>query len=300
MSDTMRRDGDVQATLRSFNRAHTRRIGVLDDSFLETGRPLAQARLLFEIGPSGASVLALRRRLGLDSGYLSRLLRELERDALVTVDADPDDRRRRIAKLTTAGHAAWRDLDRRSDRLAASLIEPLTERQRSRLDEAMATADLLLRAATITFEVVDPRSDDALSAMTAYFDELDLRFSDGFDPADTLVVDAPSMREPAGSFVIARSDDQVVSCGGVQQHDRRTGEIKRMWVHTDWRGVGLGRRMLRRLERAVADAGYHRVILDTNASLTEAITMYERSGYRPIARYNENPYAMHWFEKYLD
>jgi len=87
---------DSVETLRSFNRSFTQRIGVLDDSFLGSGRPLGLARLLFEIRPGdGATTLELRRRLGLDSGYLSRMLRSLERDRSVEVIQDPDDGRRR-------------------------------------------------------------------------------------------------------------------------------------------------------------------------------------------------------------
>ncbi len=289
---------DVSA-LRAFNRSFTQRIGVLDDSFLQSGRPLAEARLLFEIGTAGAAVLDLRHRLGLDSGYLSRLLRELERDGLVNSAPDPADARRRVVRLTRAGRSAWTDLDRRSDDLAAGLIDPLSERQRRQLDDALRSAERLLRVATITFDVVDPRSDDALGAMNAYFAELAVRFSDGFDPGDTLNADAPAMRAPSGSFVIARSDDTIAACGGVQRHDDTTAEIKRMWVHPDWRGEGLGRRMLAQLETQVVALGYTRVVLDTNDTLTEAISMYERAGYRSIERYNDNPYARRWFAKPL-
>lgn len=287
------------STLRSFNRSFTQRIGVLGDSFLQSGRPLAEARLLFEIGTDGASILELRHRLGLDSGYLSRLLRELERDRLVTAVPDPDDARRRLVRLTAAGRSAWTELDRRSDELATGLLEPLSDDQRRRLDEALRSADRLLRVATLTFDVVDPRSDDALEAMAAYFAELAVRFSDGFDPGNTLTADAPAMRAPTGSFLVARSDGSVAACGGVQRHDDTTGEIKRMWVHPDWRGAGVGRRMLTHLETRVAALGYTNVVLDTNDSLTEAITMYQRAGYRPIERYNDNPYAKCWFAKSL-
>lgn len=255
--------------------------------------------MLFEIGPGGAPIAEVRTRLGLDSGYLSRLVRELEGDGLVTLVTDPDDRRRRTATLTTAGLAAWDDLDRRSDDRATSLLEPLTTRQRERLTEALVTADRLLRTSTIEFTLVDPESAPAVGAMTAYFAELDERFRGGFDPADTLTADAPAMRPPTGSFVVATADLDVVACGGVQRHDPVSGEIKRMWVHPDWRGVGLGRRMLDRLEHEVATLGHRRVVLDTNDTLTEAITMYERAGYRSIARYNDNPYAKRWFEKDL-
>jgi DNA-binding MarR family transcriptional regulator/GNAT superfamily N-acetyltransferase len=290
---------EAVVTLRRFNRSFTQRIGVLDDSFLGAGRPLGQARLLYEIGLGHGSVLGLRQRLGLDSGYLSRLLRELEREGLVETHPDPDDGRRRTVELTPVGREAWDDLDRRSDDLAARIVAPLTEYQRAELTTALTTADRLLRAATITFDVVDPEDADATTAMRAYFAELDDRFVGGFDPGDTLTADAPSMRSPTGTFVVAHSDDRPIACGGVVGIDERSGEIKRMWVHPAWRGVGLGRRMLVELESHVARLGYSRVVLDTNAVLTEAIAMYERAGYTAIDRYNDNPYAMHWFARDL-
>ena len=285
--------------VRRFNRSYTQRIGVLDESFLGSGRPLGPSRLLFEIGTGATGVLELRRRLGLDSGYLSRLLRQLEGDGLVTVQPDPTDRRRRTATLTPAGRRAWKALDVRSDELAAQLIGPLSDRQRGQLTQALATADRLLRAATVAFEVVDPRSDDAVWALTRYFDELDHRFPGGFDAGDSLVADAPSLAAPHGTFVVAYSDDSPVGCGGVMRLSIGIGEVKRMWVHPDWRGVGLGARLLRRLEDEALAHGLHTVRLDTNSVLIEAITMYERAGYRAIERYNDNPYARCWFEKVL-
>lgn len=298
--------GSIAATareLRRFNRAHTLRVGALDDSFLHTGRPLGENRLLFEIGPVGeVGVLELRRRLGLDSGYTSRLLHRLAGAGLVDVCPDPADRRRRIAQLTPAGREAWTDLDRRSDTIAAHLVAPLDDRRRARLADALATADRLLRAASVTFDVVDPRSDDALIAMGHYFDELDERFPDGFDPGDTLVADAPAMTEPNGVFVVARSDGETVACGGLQRLDPAgatitTAEIKRMWVAPAWRGTGLGGRILDCIEGHAARRGHRRIVLDTNATLHAAIALYERAGYQPVARYNDNPYAERWFAK---
>src|SRR5215207_6558849 len=139
---------DEIATLRRFNRSYTQRIGVLSESYLGVGRPLGPSRLLFEVGAEGARVAELRRRLGLDSGYLSRLLRQLEQDDLVTVTADPDDRRQRVVALSPAGRREWRRLDRRSEDVARRLVDPLTTRQRTELATALATAERLLRAAT--------------------------------------------------------------------------------------------------------------------------------------------------------
>src|SRR5690242_10748798 len=144
------------ATVRRFNRSYTQRIGALDDSFLGLEMPLSTARLLFEIGSRPGTVQALRARLGLDSGYLSRLLRRLEEDGLVRVMPDPDDRRRRIATLTAAGQDRWANLERRSEERARSLIDPLSPRQRARLVAALAEADRLVRAATIDFTDVEP------------------------------------------------------------------------------------------------------------------------------------------------
>ena len=104
--------------LRRFNRSFTQRIGVLADSYLNTGHPLGPSRLLFELGAGAAAVGDLRRRLGLDSGYLSRMLRRLEHEDLVVVAPDPSDGRQRIACLSTKGRREWVRLDQRSEELA--------------------------------------------------------------------------------------------------------------------------------------------------------------------------------------
>src|SRR4051812_19456721 len=91
--------------VRRFNRTVAERIGFLDDQFLGRARPMVESRTLWEIGPEGTEVRALRARLALDSGYTSRVLRSLEQQGLVTVDPSPDDRRVRLVRLTAAGLA---------------------------------------------------------------------------------------------------------------------------------------------------------------------------------------------------
>ena len=95
------------------------------------------------------------------------------------------------------------------------------------------------------------------------------------------------------------SDGKPVACGGVQSLEPTLGEIKRMWVLGSWRGAGLGSRLLGHLEARARGLGHVTVRLDTNQALTEAIAMYYRAGYRAIDRYNDNPYATHFFEKSL-
>ena len=296
----MPRDTTVD-TVRHFNRAWTQRVGALDESFLGSGRPLGPSRLLFEIGstPGGAVVRDLRDRLGLDSGYLSRLLRRLEDEGQVVLGPDPADARRRVATLTPAGTRSYAELEDRSDDLATHLVAPLTERQRTRLAEALATAELLVRAATVDISPVDPGSPEAQAAIATFFTEIDRRFEGGFEPGDAPVEDARTLRAPYGTFLLARSEGHTVACGGVRRLGEGVAEVKRMWVGEDWRGAGLGARMLRELEAAAARLGHDRVRLDTNGTLVEAVAMYDRAGYRRIERYNDNPYASAWFEKDL-
>jgi ribosomal protein S18 acetylase RimI-like enzyme len=156
----------------------------------------------------------------------------------------------------------------------------------------------------VRFEAVDARQAAAVTAVTAYFAELDARFVGGFDPGDAITADAAHYDPPAGAFVLARVGDEVVGCGALQAmpsepSGARAAEIKRMWVDPAWRGRGIAGRLLRDLEDRAAAAGYEVVRLDTNAVLVEAIAMYERHGYRRIDRYNQNPYAQRWFEKVL-
>jgi GNAT superfamily N-acetyltransferase len=149
------------------------------------------------------------------------------------------------------------------------------------------------------FVTVDAGSAEAQDAMRQYFTELDARFRHGFD-GDAALAEAPdTLNPPHGCFVLAVADDVTVACGGVQYVDDITGEIKRMWVSASARGRGLGKRMLAELEQRVADSGRTRAILDTNEVLAEAIAMYGSAGYHPIDRYNDNPYAHHWFAKDL-
>jgi DNA-binding MarR family transcriptional regulator/GNAT superfamily N-acetyltransferase len=283
--------------VRRFNRTYTQRIGALEESFLGLGLPLGASRLVFEIGEHGATVRELRTRLGLDSGLVARQLRRLEDQGLVTLAPDPADRRRRTVRLTDDGRAFRLRLDERSERLAARLVAPLTPRQRARLTDALATADLLVRAATVDIRRANPVDPLARAAVQSYFRELDERFPTGFDAGEAN--DEEAMAPGRGAFVVATSDGEPVACGGVQPLDPAVGEIKRMWVHPAWRGAGLGSRLLRHLEEVAVELGHRLVRLDTNTTLVEAVAMYERAGYRHIDRYNDNPYAQAWFEKDL-
>ena len=286
--------------VRSFNRIVTERIGALHDDFLARRRPLGQARLLWEIGAGGCDVRMLRSRLGLDSGYLSRLLRSLEHDGLVTVTRSGSDARIRAVGLTPAGLAERAELDQRSDEAARAMLGPLTAGQRERLVAAMAEVERLLVASMVTISPADPRQPGARSCLRAYFGELGRRFDDGFVPDQSSPVTDAEMRPPAGLFLVASLHGEPVGCGALRLHGAEPAEIKRMWVGEAVRGLGLGRRLLAELEGHARGLGVRVVRLETNRNLTEAIGMYRASGYREVAPFNAEAYAHHWFEKELE
>ena len=285
--------------IRSFNRTVTQRVGALSDAFLGRGRPLGQARLLWEIGPAGSDVRALRARLELDSGYLSRLLRSLAADGLVDVRPSRSDGRVRTAHLTSHGLAERAELDRRADDVAASILRPLTDGQRARLITAMAEVERLLAASAVRVSVCDPRHPHARFCEQAYFAELARRFDAGFDPVHSHTASVADLTPPAGLLLVATLHGEPAGCGALRLHGGDPAEVKRMWVSPAQRGLGLGRRLLAELEAHAAANGARVLRLETNRSLAEAISLYRTAGYREVAPFNGEPYAHHWFEKTL-
>jgi len=287
------------AQVRRFNRLVTQRAGALDDHFLGRDRPLGESRVLFEIGPGGADLRDLRSRLGLDSGYLSRLVQSLASKGFVKLRSGPDDERVRRAQLTSAGLAELAEMNRRSDQAAAAILAPLTAPQRERLVTAMADVHRLLQVSGARVERVDPASHAARWCVAQYFAELASRFEGGFDPGKSIPVDDAELIPPRGAFLVVTIDGEPVACGAVKSIAPGVGYIKRMWVAGSVRGLGFGRRMLGALESQARELGLTTLCLETNRALVEAIRLYGRSGYVEVKPFNTEPYADHWFEKHL-
>jgi DNA-binding MarR family transcriptional regulator/GNAT superfamily N-acetyltransferase len=285
--------------VRSFNRAVTQRIGVLDDHYLGRNRPVGQDRMLWEIGTEGCEVRALRARLGLDAGHTSRLLRALESSRLVVVRPSEADGRVRIARLTPTGRKERALLVQRSDDLAASILAPLEGTQRDELLTAMRTVRRLLTMAEIEIKRVDPAGADAQGCVNAYFAELNRRSHTPYDPTKGVPAEPHEMTPPAGLFLVAYLRGEAIGCGGVKHHPGEPSEIKRMWVAETARGLGIARRLLSALEADAARTGASAARLETNGTLKEAIAMYRSSGYNEIPAFNDEPFAHHWFEKRL-
>jgi len=136
---------------------------------------------------------------------------------------------------------------------------------------------------------------DSRRMLAGYFAEIRTRF--GFDVSRQAA--AEDMDPPGGRFVVAYDDDTPIASGGIRTWEPGVCEIKRMFVAPDARRKGHGRAVLEALERAAREAGFHRIVLDTMGSHTEAMTLYDGSGYARVPAYNENPYASAWFAKDL-
>lgn len=285
--------------VRRFNRDISRRIGALEESYLARGRPLGEARLIWEIGAAGeVEIRALREKLGLDSGYVSRLLRKLEKQGLVENRQSEADARSRTVRLSRKGGKEFAAYDAMSDDLAMTMLGSLDEDGRAKLAAAMARVEGLLRSAQVTLEEVPADCAEAETCLNAYYAELDARFANGFDPhagSDEEEGAPPAME----CFVIARFEGKAAGCGMVYEMEPGIAEIKRVWIAPQLRGVGIASRMMDHLEAQAREGGYRLVRLDTNGTLTEAQAMYKKRGYREIPRYNANPFAEHWFEKAL-
>jgi DNA-binding MarR family transcriptional regulator/GNAT superfamily N-acetyltransferase len=285
--------------VRRFNRTVTERVGALSDDFLGLERPLGEARLLWEIGIDGCEVRLLRSRLGLDSWYLSRLLRSLEAAGLVEVAASGSDRRIRVARLTAAGRAERAVLDEHADAHARSVLAPLSSQQRERLVAAMRDVERLLIAASVEITAVDPEHPDARYCLAEYVAELNRRSERGFDPSVGATALPHEVRPPAGQFFVAYLHGEAIGCGAVKHHAGAPSEIKRMWIAPAARGLGLGRRLLEELEACALAGGARVAHIETSAVLTEALALYRSTGWVEVPAFNDEPFADHWFEKTL-
>ena len=287
---------DALAHIRRFNRAVTRQVGALNSSFLDRGRPLGSARVLNAIGRGQGDVAKLRQVLALDSGLMSRLLRGLEAEGLIVVEDDPEDGRRRIARLTEAGQAEFAEYERLSDAQAADILSRHPDQS------ALLTAmDLIATALTrgeieiVPCDPLDPRARDCLQN---YYAELAARFEGGFDVNLSKDPEADDMRPPRGTFLLAVSDGVPVGCAALKG-GADYAEVKRVWIAPAARGLGLARKLMEAIEAAARDLGQLHLRLDTNSALPEAVAMYHRFGWDEIDRFNDDPYPDRFFEKRL-
>src|ERR671921_1835549 len=181
----------------------------------------------------------------------------------------------RVVRLTDKGLAERAILDERSDELAASILDPLDETQRSELVTAMRTVERLIATSLVEIRPLDPEAPDAQRCLRAYVSELNRRAPDrGFDPSQGSTAEPHEVRPPHGAFVVMYLRGEPIGCGAVKHHPGESTDIKRMWVAESARGLGLGRRLLEHLEGLARERGSTTARLETGDVLPEAIALY--------------------------
>ncbi len=289
MSSTIERERLV-AAVREFNRFYTQRIGVLHEGLLASPFSLTEVRVLYELAQGDQpSASELGRALGLDAGYLSRILRGFEAKGLIVRTPSAADARQSHLALTAEGEAAFAELDARSSAEVAALLASLPPADGTKLADAMATIERLIARATgaAPFVLRQPVAGDfgwvvhrhgLLYAREYGWDasfeglvaEIVGAFAKDHDPARERCWIAEKDGQVAGSVFLVRASDEVA-------------KLRCLYVEPDARGLGIGQRLVDTCTRFAAQAGYRRITLWTNDVLVSARRLYEAAGYRLIA-----------------
>ena len=279
--------GSSVEAVRSFNRVFTRRIGVLREGLLHTPYSLTEARILFELARCEDTIASdLSRELGLDPGNLSRTLARLEEQGLVARVRSKGDGRRRIISLTSAGEDAFAMLDSRSREEVGEMLGELSEGERRRLLEAMATIEGILQrdfkfSEPFVLRMHEPGDmgwvvhrhgvlyakeygwDESFEALVA---RIVAEFVDGFDPAKE-------------RCWIAEMGGERVGCVFVVEASERVAKLRLLLVEPEVRGLGLGNRLVEECIRFAQGRGYQTITLWTNSVLEAARHIYEEHGF---------------------
>ncbi|MBS0319734.1 MAG: GNAT family N-acetyltransferase [Proteobacteria bacterium] len=275
------------AAVRAFNRFYTHRIGVLKDGLAGSAFTLTEARVLYEIATrNDATAGAIGAALGLDAGYLSRILRRFETGRLVTRVPDTRDRRARRLALTSRGRRAFGDVDRASRAATAALLRPLAAAQRGAVVDAMRTIEGALDPAATTSGVVlrAPQPGDWGWIVERHGALYAAEY--GWGPrfeglVAGIVAEIVAAFDPASDRCwIAERDGVRVGSVCVVRASARVAKLRLFLLEPAARGIGLGAAMVDACTQFARDAGYHRIKLWTQRNLGAARHLYAKAGYR--------------------
>jgi DNA-binding MarR family transcriptional regulator/N-acetylglutamate synthase-like GNAT family acetyltransferase len=281
---------DRVAAVRSFNRFYTRRIGVLGDGLLGTAFPLPQARVLFELGQRDVTEVAdLRRMLGMDRGYLSRLLARLEEAGLLARERSGTDARRQQVRLTRAGARAHARLDARSATENRALLEGLGDAEQRRVLGAMTAIEGLLGAGANPPAPVlrAPGPGDfgwIVERHGALYAE-EYRWDATFESlVARIVADHVERHDPECEAAwIAEVDGRPAGCVLCVREEETVAKLRLLLVEPWARGMGIGARLVDECIAFATGAGYASLTLWTNHPLRDARRLYERAGFQLVA-----------------
>jgi DNA-binding MarR family transcriptional regulator/GNAT superfamily N-acetyltransferase len=270
------------ASLRAFNRFYTGRLGLVRGGLVRTPHPLAEARVLYELGQRDETgVSDLRAALELDAGQLSRLLGRLEGDGLVTRERSAEDARRQRVRLTPRGAAAFATLDRRTAQQVGELLDALPDERQDELIHALTVVRDVLGDAppprTVLLRGLRPGD---LGWIVERHGVLYAR-EYGWDASfETLVASIMGAYDPARDAAwIAEAGGRRAGCVLCVRKDERTAQLRTLLVEPEARGLGLGVRLVDECVRRARREGCAELVLWTNDVLVAARRIYERAGF---------------------
>lgn len=279
------------AEIRDFNRFYTRVIGVLDDSLLGSPFSLTEARVLYDLGRAEVTETGeLRELLGLDRGYLSRILAGFERSGLIRRERSSRDRRRQVIRLSPKGRRALDDLERRSDEQAAELLDSLADTDKARMLGGMVAIRGALDASpgeAAQFELRAPREGE-LGWIVSRHGTLYSRFYGWDSDFEALVAEIvatfargrPGDRGRAWIADVAGAPAGSVLC---MPKDESTAQLRLLLVEPWARGMGIGAALVAACVGFARESGYRRLTLWTNDVLVQARRIYEAAGFELVA-----------------
>ena len=272
---------------RRFNRFYTQRIGVLDEGLLDSPFSLTEVRVMYELAHHrGIGAAELGRALGLDKGYLSRILARFRTKGWLARSAADGDARRHVLALTAAGRRAFGPLDRRAQKEMRAMLAPLATPQRQRVLDAMRTIEHDLSAATEPSPVsLRGHRPGDIGWVVQRHGELYWHEYGWNEHFEALVAEIAAKfiqhREPKRERCwIAERDGVRLGCIFVVAQDRTTAKLRLLLVEPQARGLGLGQRLIDACIAFAREAGYKRIVLWTQDNLDAARHLYERAGFR--------------------
>ncbi len=277
---------DAIAAVRRFSRFYTRQLGLLAEGLLRSDFSLTEARVLYELAHrDGLTASDLCQELGLDAGYLSRVLKAFEQRGLIVRSADPDRRRHMILTLTDAGHAAFAPLDRASAEEVGAMIGRLSPDQAVALTGAMQTIQDLMGSSAVAAPVVlrpyqlgdlgwIVRRQSILYAQEYGWDET-------YEPlAAEILAGFVKSHDPARERGwIAGRNGETVGAVFVMRASDETAKLRLLHVEPPARGIGLGRRLVDTCIEFAREAGYKTLTLWTQSELVPARRVYAAAGF---------------------
>ena len=282
-------DGLV-ASVRAFNRFYTRQLGVLDESVLASGLSLTEMRVLYELAHrDGATATGLGRDLGLDAGYLSRLLSKFEARRWLKRSPAPGDARQSLLVLTPSGRKAFAPIEKAACEQIATWLEALPPPQRDRLVKSMESVQRLLGGlpeAKVPYVLRDLRPGDL--GWIVHRQGLLYHLEYGWDETfDALVA------EIAGGFVkrfdakrercwVAEREGEVVGSAFLVRASDRVAKLRLLYVESSARGLGIGSRLVEECVSFARAKGYRTLTLWTNDILVSARKIYQAAGFRLV------------------